>query len=37
LRFANGVLRGDVDGDGMVDFLVSLQGVTSLTASDILL
>ncbi|MFC3181955.1 calcium-binding protein [Cypionkella sinensis] len=34
---ANVLLRGDVNGDGVQDFEIQLSGVTSLTASDVLL
>ncbi|QUJ76027.1 calcium-binding protein [Sulfitobacter albidus] len=41
LRFANngtdGFLLGDVDGNGTVDLNILLEGVTSLTATDIIL
>jgi Ca2+-binding RTX toxin-like protein len=33
----NGLLRGDVDGDGLHDFQVVLQGVTALTSADFIL
>jgi Ca2+-binding RTX toxin-like protein/uncharacterized protein (DUF2141 family) len=35
LRFAGGLLEGDVDGDGMADFQIAFNGVTSLTAANI--
>lgn len=37
LRFANGVLQGDVDGDGKVDFEIKVQDVNTLSASDFIL
>ena len=37
LRFANGVLQGDLDANGTVDFQISLTGVASLSAANILL
>jgi serralysin len=36
LRYQNGVLQGDVDGNGSVDFAVTLTGSPALTATDIL-
>jgi Ca2+-binding RTX toxin-like protein len=33
----NGVLRGDVNGDGVTDFTLNLLGVTSLGAGDVIL
>jgi Ca2+-binding RTX toxin-like protein len=35
LRFAGGVLQGDVNGDGVADFQIGLTGVTSLSAASI--
>lgn len=35
LRFENGVLEGDVDGDGTANFRIALTDVTSLTAANI--
>jgi Ca2+-binding RTX toxin-like protein len=37
LRFANGLLQGDVNGDRQADFALNLTGVTLLTADDLLL
>lgn len=37
LRFAGGVLQGDVNGDGTADFAVKLTGVTTLTTADLIL
>lgn len=37
LRFANGVLQGDVDGDGAADFEVELTAVTALGQADLIL
>ncbi len=37
LRFANGVLSGDVTGDGLADFAITMTGVNSLLASSIIL
>ena len=37
LRFAGGVLAGDVDGDRAADFEIALLGVGRLGAGDILL
>jgi serralysin len=37
LRFAGGVLSGDVNGDRIADFAVSLTGVVTLGAADLLL
>jgi Ca2+-binding RTX toxin-like protein len=37
LRYVDGVLQADVDGDGGADFAISLQGSPSITAADILL
>jgi Ca2+-binding RTX toxin-like protein len=34
LRFAAGVLEGDVDGDGAADFQIQINGVASLTATN---
>jgi Ca2+-binding RTX toxin-like protein len=34
IRFADGVLQGNVNGDVVADFEIGLIGVTSLTASD---
>ncbi|SFK37162.1 VCBS domain-containing protein, partial [Falsiroseomonas stagni] len=35
LRFAGGILAGDVNGDGAADFQITLTGVTSLTSASI--
>ena len=35
LRFAGGILEGDVDGDGTADFQIGLNGVASLPAASI--
>jgi Ca2+-binding RTX toxin-like protein len=35
LRFASGVLEGDLDGDGGADFQVTLTGIATLTAANI--
>lgn len=35
LQFREGVLAGDVNGDGTADFQIMLTGVASLTASSI--
>jgi serralysin len=35
LRFADGSLSGDVDGNGVADFQIGLTGVVSLTAASI--
>ena len=35
LRFARGILEGDVDGDGGADFQISMLGVGSLTSASI--
>jgi Ca2+-binding RTX toxin-like protein len=37
LRFADGVLQGDVDGDGNADFEVALTAVTALARADLIL
>jgi Ca2+-binding RTX toxin-like protein len=37
LRFDDGVLRGDVNGNGLGDFAVNLTGVTTLSAADLIL
>ncbi|HMQ95118.1 MAG TPA: calcium-binding protein [Amaricoccus sp.] len=37
LRFATGLLAGDVNGDGLADFAITVSGVARLGASDILL
>ena len=37
LRFADGVLQGDVDGDGGADFEVALTAVTALVRGDLIL
>ena len=34
LRFTNGILAGDVDGDGSADLRVRLTGITALTDAD---
>ncbi|WP_431304547.1 Calx-beta domain-containing protein [Sediminicoccus sp. BL-A-41-H5] len=35
LRFADSILAGDVNGDGVADFQITLSGVTSLATSNI--
>ncbi len=35
VRFAGGMLEGDVDGDGLADFQIALTGMASLTAASI--
>ena len=35
LRFADGILEGDVDGDGVADFEIGLTGVQTLLAASI--
>ncbi len=37
LRFADGVLQGDTDGDGVADFEIELTGVTALVRGDLIL
>jgi serralysin len=37
LRFANGVLYGDVDGDSTADFAIKVKGVNMLQDSDLIL
>ena len=37
IRFANGLLQGDVDGDGTADFEIKVKDVDSLQASDFIL
>jgi Ca2+-binding RTX toxin-like protein len=37
LRFSDGVLQGDLDGDGAADFEVQLTGVTALVQGDLIL
>lgn len=37
LRFSNGVLHGDTDGDGIADLLIELLAVSALSGRDILL
>ena len=37
LRFADGVLEGDVDGDGNADFQIELTAVTALGLADLVL
>lgn len=37
LRFANGVLYGDVDGDGTADFSIKVKDVSMLQDSDLIL
>lgn len=37
LHYVNGVLEGDVNGDGIADFAVKLVGVPNLTVGDLLL
>lgn len=37
LRFANGILEGDVNGDGVADFSIQLQGRVNLSIGDLIL
>ncbi len=37
LRFANGVLQGDVNGDGTADFQIAVTGLTTLDATNFVL
>lgn len=37
LRFSNGMLRSDLDGDGRTDFQIELDGIAALSAADLLL
>jgi serralysin len=37
IRFDNGLLQGDVDGDGRVDFVIKVTDVNSLSNSDFIL
>lgn len=37
LRFAGGILEGDVDGDGVADFSIQLQGRANLAIGDLIL
>jgi serralysin len=37
LRFQNGILAGDTNGDGKSDFEIKLAGITSLLGADLLL
>ncbi|EWY35846.1 hypothetical protein N825_32580, partial [Skermanella stibiiresistens SB22] len=37
LRFADGLLQGDVNGDQIVDFEVAVIGVTTMTGNDFVL
>ncbi|MFO1210686.1 MAG: calcium-binding protein [Amaricoccus sp.] len=37
LRFAGGVLQGDIDGDGVADFSIQITGVTRMAATDFIL
>jgi Ca2+-binding RTX toxin-like protein len=37
LRFAGGVLQGDVDGDGVADLMVRVVGMHTLTLDDLTL
>jgi serralysin len=37
LRYGNGVLQGDTNGDGVADFAVAVTGSPALTSADILL
>jgi len=37
LRFAGGVLYGDVDGDGIADLIVQLNGTSTLATADFIL
>jgi serralysin len=37
LRFVNGILSGDVNGDGRADFAIELRGVATLTDADFIL
>ncbi len=34
--FTDGLLQGDINGDGMADITIELLGVTSLTGDDIM-
>ncbi len=37
LRYSNGIVQGDVDGDGVADFEIKIAGGIDLTASDFVL
>ena len=37
LRFTEGLLAGDINGDGTADFEIRLTGVATLSAANILL
>ena len=37
LRFANGMVRGDVDGDGLADFEIEIGNQAGLTPGDFIL
>ena len=37
VRFVNGVLQADSDGDAVADFTLALTGVTAITAGDLIL
>jgi serralysin len=37
LRYAGGVLQGDVNGDGLADLMISVSGSPALVAADILI
>jgi serralysin len=37
LHFVNGILEGDVNGDGTADFQIVVRGVTALTSDDFIL
>lgn len=37
MRFENGSLQGDVNGDGVSDIYVGLTGITAISASDLIL
>jgi Ca2+-binding RTX toxin-like protein len=37
VRFAGGILQGDVNGDGISDFEIKVPGVNTLVAADLVL